>query len=165
MRTLLLMRHAKSSWKDSTLADHDRPLKKRGFKAALQMGQLIRQEHLAPELILCSTAVRARQTLEELLKDCGAAPPIQELSALYHASPAAFLSVLQNVDSSLESVMVISHNPGLEQLLQEITGQAEELPTAALAVISLPIDAWSQLELNATGRLSSLWRPRDLDPV
>jgi len=163
MRTLLLLRHAKSSWSDPTLDDHERPLKRRGTRAARQMARLINAEHLVPELVLCSTAVRARETLRLVLEESGLTPPVQELERLYHCSPAEFLAVLRDVPADPHTVLIVGHNPGLEEFLALLTGHAEPFPTAALASISLKIDDWSQLDAGIPGELTGLWRPRELD--
>lgn len=163
MRTLLLLRHAKSSWSDPTLADHERPLKRRGVKAARQMARQMKAEHLVPELVLCSTAVRARETLRLVLDESELTPPVQELERLYHCSPGEFLAVLRDVPADLQTVLIVGHNPGMEEFLAHLIGRPEPFHTAALASISLKIDDWSQLDADARGELTGLWRPRELD--
>lgn len=90
MKTLLLLRHAKSSWDDATLSDHDRPLKSRGIKAARRMGRLMREQDLCPDRILCSTAVRARETLRLALEESGIDPATEFTERLFHCSPSEF---------------------------------------------------------------------------
>ena len=162
MKSLLLMRHAKSSWKDSKLKDMDRPLTKRGLKNAPRMGQLLLEMDLAPQSILCSPAVRARQTAELVSEALHFDGETYYLENLYMAEPPAYLEALSKLPDELERVLVIGHNPGLEALMQLLTDQCEALPTASIAYISLPIDAWKHLKKKTSGDLINLWRPREL---
>lgn len=170
MKTLLLLRHAKSSWTDSSLDDRDRPLNKRGRKAAPLMGRVILAGDLIPDLILCSTALRARETLQRVLSEWSRTPEIQLREELYHAQPSQLLSVLARVPDQHQRVLLIGHNPGLEEFLTLLTAQTEPLPTAALARIDLTVESWSHLT-NSTpdqssprkGTLIQIWRPRDLE--
>lgn len=162
MKTLLLLRHAKSCWEDSSLADHDRPLKPRGIKAARRIGQLIDAQNCCPELVLCSTAVRAKETLRLVLAESKAAPAVEYLERLYHCSLDVFGSVLQSIPWDLPAVMLVGHNPGLEEFLSHLTGQPQTMPTGALARIELDLSQWSDFNSTTLGRLADLWRPREL---
>lgn len=162
MKTLLILRHAKSNWNHPGLADHDRPLNKRGKRDAPKMGQLLLDESLLPDLIISSTAKRARETAGRIARASGYEGPVVETRDLYHAFPEEHLSVLKNHAGKNERVMIVAHNPGLEELLQALTGQAERLPTAALAQVTLPIDHWPDLTLETKGTLVNLWRPKEL---
>lgn len=161
MKTLLILRHAKSSWSGNT-GDHDRPLNDRGRRDAPRMGELIRTEELLPDLILTSTAVRAHTTARLVADAGGFEGSIESLRTLYHAAPEDFVRALRALPDSYERVLVVAHNPGLEELLDELTGEDEVLPTAALAQVALPVARWSQLRANGTGELVNLWRPREL---
>ncbi|MEW5867886.1 MAG: histidine phosphatase family protein [Chloroflexota bacterium] len=161
MKTLLVLRHAKSSWKEADLSDHDRPLNKRGKRDAPRMGELLRQEDLVPDLILSSTAKRARTTAELVAEASGYEGEIQLLRDLYAAGAEAFVEALQHVSSKYDCVMVVGHNPGLEELLEALTGDYETLPTAALGQVQLPVDEWAELREDTNGRLVSIWRPRE----
>jgi phosphohistidine phosphatase len=163
MKTLLLLRHAKSSWKHPELADHDRPLNKRGKRAAPRVGALLRDQNLTPDLILCSTAVRARSTADLVAEACGYGGEIRPVRRLYMAEPTAYVDVLRNVEAQPGRVMVVGHNPGLEAWLEALTGEATTLPTAALAQVNLPLDRWRDLEDDAKGHLVNVWRPKDLE--
>lgn len=164
MKTLLVLRHAKSSWKDAGLKDHDRPLNKRGKKTAPQMGKIIRDEELVPDLIISSTAVRAKTTAEAVAKSSKCKGKVLLDDRLYLAGPSAMISVLNEIeDESVNRVMIVGHNPGQENLILELTGQDERFPTAALAQIDLPIEKWNDLELSACGKLVHLWRPKELE--
>lgn len=162
MKTLLLMRHAKSSWKDANLKDHERPLNKRGRQDAPRMGQLLIDRELLPQKILCSSAVRARQTAEALRDSVDYLSDIEYLDRLYLSEADEYLSVLREIPDELERVMVIGHNPGMETLLQILSGRIEALPTAVIAHLVLPISQWSQLNGDTEGELIEIWRPKEL---
>ena len=117
MKTLLILRHAKSSWKDEQVGDHDRPLNKRGKCEAPRVGEHLQQANLQPELIISSTAKRARKTASKVAQQCGYQGVIELQGTLYLAPPDAYVETLRNVDDSVNRVMVVGHNPGLEQLL------------------------------------------------
>ncbi len=163
MKTLLLMRHAKSSWKDTELSDIDRPLNKRGKKDAPFMGAVLKEKELVPQLILSSTAVRARQTVELVTAACNYPGETRYLDYFYLAEPAAYLRGLAEVPDDLERVMVIGHNPGLEGLLQILSGRIEALPTSTIAYLSLPVNSWRDLHEDTEGELLELLNPRQLE--
>src|SRR6188474_1511952 len=139
VKTLLVLRHAKSSWDDQNLDDHDRPLNARGERDAPRMGRLARKKRLSVELIISSDALRARLTAEAVADAIGYGGQILLDPRLYHASAADILAVLRSaVDDNVTTVMIVGHNPGLEDLVARLTGDPEGLPTAALAQIALP---------------------------
>ena len=162
MKTLLILRHAKSSWKDPSLDDHERPLNKRGQRDAPRMGHLLHQESLSPDLILSSTANRARTTAETVAGCCAYENEIQYLRDLYLADAEIWVERLREVSDEAQRVLIVGHNPGLEVLLASLTDEDESLPTAALAQVDLPVEQWTQLNLHSSGRLVKLWRPREL---
>jgi phosphohistidine phosphatase len=162
VKTLLLLRHAKSSWDDSSLSDHDRPLKPRGIKSAGRIGRLIDAQKLRPDLVLCSTAVRARETLRLVLEEVDSTVPVEYTDRLYHCSPEVFATVLQSIEWDLPSVMLVGHNPGLEEFLTHLTGQQQTMPTGALAKVELDLSNWSDFGTSTPGRLTEIWCPRDL---
>lgn len=162
MKTLLILRHAKSSWKDPRLSDHDRPLKKRGRRDAPRMGELLKEEELVPDLIISSTATRAYTTALLVAEACEYEEEIQIEPSLYHGEPDDYIEVLQDVRKSKKCVMVVGHNPGVEELLSFLTDAEEVMPTAALAHITLPIKKWAKLNESVEGKLLNLWRPREL---
>jgi phosphohistidine phosphatase len=161
MKTLLLMRHAKSSWKDTGLADFERPLKKRGKKDSARVAKLLAKKDLVPQLILCSSAKRAHQTAEILIDECDFQGEIEYLDSFYMAEPGIFYDILKSLPD-VDSVMLIGHNPGLETLLQLMNRQIASLPTGALAYLSLQIDSWQDLDEDTPAELVEFWRPRDL---
>ena len=162
MKTLLILRHAKSSWKDTSSADHDRPLNKRGKQDAPRMGKFLRKQHLVPDKIISSTAKRARKTATAVAKACRYQGKVELTSELYHAGPGAYLAVLQNLPDDDQQVMVVGHNPGMEALVTHLTGRMETMPTAALAHVALPIKQWTELDYETQGELLDLWRPKAL---
>lgn len=162
MKMLFLLRHAKSSWKDKGLPDHDRPLNKRGRWDAPNMGRLLQKEELVPDMILSSTALRARDTAVIVAKSCHYKGQIAHVDSLYLGGPEAYLDALRSLSDDFKSVLVVGHNPDLEELVMMLTEQAEEIPTAALAQIRLPIEDWSTLSGETKGRLVRIWRPKEL---
>ncbi len=164
MKTLLILRHAKSSWKDREKTDHDRSLNKRGKRDAPRMGRLVAERGLRPDRIVSSTARRARATAEAVAAEAACGAPVQLERRLYLANPAEIIEVIRESGGDAASVMVVGHNPGLEELVARFGGVGEPLPTAALAEIHLDIPAWSNLLLSSPGRLVNVWRPRELPP-
>ena len=162
MKTLLVLRHAKSSWDDPALGDHERPLNKRGRRDAPRMGELVREYGLIPDVVISSDAVRARRTAEAVAEAARYAGEILLDPRLYLAWPDDILSLLQRVREKAETVMIVGHNPGLEKLVEQLTGEWQDLPTAALAQIGLPLDQWRDLKLSTRGRLVGHWRPKEL---
>ena len=162
MKTLLILRHAKSSWKHPDLADHDRPLNKRGKRAAPRMGELLSEEDLLPDLILSSSAKRARTTGELFSETSGYEGEFRVNRDLYAHYAGAYLDMLSDLGEDYERVMVIGHNPGLEELVEELTGDWIRMPTAALAVVELPIQDWSDLSEETQGELVNFWQPKEL---
>ena len=162
MKTLLLLRHAKSSWKQSELADHDRPLNKRGKQTAPRMGALLQDEDLIPDLIVCSTAVRAHTTALLVAKACTYIGEINQTRTLYLAEPEDYVEVLRQVAEKHTRVLVVGHNPGLEALIEELTDEAMAMPTAALAYLELSLKRWKDLDMNTECKLVNMWQPRDL---
>lgn len=131
MKTLTLMRHAKSSWDDPGLADHDRPLNGRGTKAAATMASRLKAEGYVPDLVVVSTSRRTRETVEPIQKAYGGALALRFESKLYEASPAAYAEIIRATEASVEHLMLIGHNPTLEILAERLGAQAYRMPTAA----------------------------------
>jgi len=140
------MRHAKSSWDDPGLADHDRPLNKRGRRDAPRVGEWLRRQRLRPELIVSSTAKRARKTAELVAESCGYDGELVVQSELYHASLREWLSVIQTLPESASRVLCVGHNPGLEEALASWTHQEISMPTAAVAHLELSCTTWKKFD-------------------
>jgi phosphohistidine phosphatase len=164
MKTILLFRHGKSSWKDASLADHDRPLKKRGKRDAVNMGEVLVMNDLIPDSILCSTAKRAKDTVKYLLESIPYDGEVTFARDLYHGYIDDFIELLKNGSHEIECVMVVGHNPGLEEFLATLTEIEQWLPTAAIAQVRLDISQWQELDEYSQGELVNLWRPRELTP-
>jgi len=162
MKHLLVLRHAKSSWKEAGLADHDRPLNKRGARDAPAMGGLVMRENLVPDLILSSSAVRARSTALAVFDACANRCELRILRELYLAGPETYLRVLSAQAGEHDRAMVVGHNPGIEELVEGLTGVAEPMPTGALALVDARVARWSDADLDGGCRLVRSWRPRDL---
>jgi len=171
MLRLFLFRHAKSSWTDPGLDDHDRPLNPRGKRAALLIGRFMRTQKLMPDLVLCSPARRARDTWKLASAELGAAPRLVMEEALYDfGNGGRILDTVRAKAETTKSVMVVGHNPSIERLARRLIGKgdaklrkrlAEKYPTGALAVIIFETNAWSAIE-DGKGTLSVFIRPRDL---
>src|SRR5262245_44039689 len=170
MLALSLLRHAKSSWADGRIKDFERPLNERGEKAAPRMGTYMARHGLAPELILCSTAVRARQTLDLLLPHLKGAPVVVYEDVLYLASPATLLARVRKVAAKVRHAMVVGHDPGMHTLARDLAGSgadedlealAEKFPTAGLAVIVFSVRSWPKVQPGA-GRLQVFMAPKRL---
>lgn len=168
---LMLLRHAKSDWGDPSLDDFDRPLNPRGLKAADMMAGYLSETCPPPDLILCSTALRTRETLAELLPFLTVDTDIQLRGELYEDSELDYLSLLQNLDTSAETVLVIGHNPAIEEtaalfygsgLVEGYDDMAEKYPTGALAIFTFPHRSWSDLG-EGSGTLERFVKPRDLE--
>lgn len=169
MRRLMLLRHAKSDWPDG-VADPERPLAPRGRTAAPRMGAYIAREELIADRVLVSPARRARETWKLVSAEL---PPIRVVASeprVYDASAARLLAVVREQPREAHSLMVVGHNPGLEELAEmlvasgsapHLASMAEKFPTAALAVIDLPVDDWSAT-VPGSGRLDRFVTPKDL---
>ncbi len=164
-KTLLILRHAKSSWKHPECSDHERPLNGRGKKDAPRMGTLIAEQNLIPQAILASTAERTRLTSEAFAKAAGYQGPIEFYEQLYGGDAAAYLSVAKSVSDQIQCLMLVGHNPTCEELIEVLADCYDLMPTAALAVIDLPIDTWSDLSVSTKGTLRELWIPKELEPA
>jgi len=162
MRTLLILRHAKSSWDNSNLADHARPLNDRGKTDAPRMGRLLQTEDLVPDLIIASSAERALKTAELVALNCDYENEIKVTRQFYLADPETYLEVLAGVDERYQRVMVVGHNPGMEELVEELTGESVRMATAALAHVQFNIARWQDLTPGTTAKLQAVWLPKEL---
>jgi len=161
MKTLLLLRHAKSSWKKQGIPDHERPLNKRGKKEAPQVGKYIKENDLMPDQILSSTARRAHATAETVAEACGFEEQIDLYQDLYMSDTGSYLDILRCLPDEANRVLVVGHNPDVEALLTLLTDVTDHMTTASLAVIDLPITSWQELNEATDGRLQNLWAPRE----
>lgn len=169
LRRLILLRHAKSSWKDASLPDTERPLAPRGRRAVVLIAGQLRASETAVDLVLCSPARRARQTWDGVRAGLHAEPEVRFVGELYEATADELLAVVNRVDGRYRSMLLIGHNPGIEELASGLVsdGDPEALSrlgqgftTGALAMLSCDRD-WADLTWRAA-RLDSFVRPRDL---
>ncbi len=172
MKTLGLFRHAKSDWHDPRARDFDRPLNDRGRKGALLMGQHMAQAGPRWDRVIASPAIRVTETIELAEQGAGASYTINWDRRIYLASSATLLDLLQEVDDAAGSVLMVGHNPGLEDLIFDLVPDdgssplrdavEEKFPTATYAVLECAVDRWADLKAGCA-RLVHLTRPRDLD--
>lgn len=161
MKRLYLLRHAKSSWDDPSLADFDRTLNGRGRRAAEFMGRYVAEQGYVPDAIVSSPARRARETAELVKANAGLTFDIRFDERIYEASPNTLRQVASEIDDALASAMLVGHNPGMEGFVRYLTGTIESMPTAALAVIDLDTASWANID-HLTGRLVRLIRPKEV---
>ncbi|OYX52493.1 MAG: histidine phosphatase family protein [Sphingomonas sp. 32-66-10] len=174
MKTLTVLRHAKSSWDDAVARDFDRPLNARGQRAAVTVGRHMRSEGLTFDQVVASPAVRIVETVEQVETGFGSALAPAWDRRIYLASASTLLDVIHELPEGADSALLIGHNPGLEDLILMLVpdraGDAlrdsveEKFPTAALAVITFDTSDWTAIRSN-TGTLARFVRPRDLDPA
>lgn len=168
MKRIILLRHAKSSWQDADLADHDRPLNKRGRAAAPVMGQWLRQQSHVPDIILCSTSARTRETLNRMHLPVEQSQ-IRFLEDLYLAPSDDLLSALRLVEDLHQATMIIAHEPGLSSLSQKLARRVaancsdafDHFPTAAAAVFEAGLKRWDMLTYGSSD-FTEFVKPRDL---
>ena len=161
MLELLILRHAKSSWANPGMKDHQRPLNERGRKAAARMGRLIRENDLVPDLILSSDSTRTKETVRLCSESSGFNGSIRFMNELYHASCESLLTAAQSAEEA-RRVLLVAHNPGMEDLVELLGGTFEIFPTAALAYVRFEIDSWADASGPLNAELINLWRPKNL---
>lgn len=163
MKTLLLLRHAKSSWKFRELADHDRPLNRRGRRDAPRMGELLRERGLIPDRVLSSTAVRALTTARLCAEAAGFSGEVEPVGDLYGAGPSGYLDAVRGLPAETRCALLVGHNPTMASLVAQLGGESHVVfPTAALACFELAVDSWRDLDAGSGARLAGLWRPKEL---
>jgi phosphohistidine phosphatase len=153
VRTIILLRHGKSSWSDSTLADVDRPLAPRGERASKRIAKYMREKRIRPALVLCSPSLRTRQTLAAIDRSLGKACTVELVPQLYLASGRELFEQLRALPESVGSVMLIGHNPGLQNLALVLASGGADLPrlegkfpTGALATLAVDCEGWAALK-------------------
>jgi phosphohistidine phosphatase len=159
MKTLLLLRHAKSSHDQPGIGDHDRGLTERGKQNADRAGELLRERGLLPGIVLSSTARRARKTAKRVLRASGASAKRELLDDLYLAPPQSYATHIRELPDKFHTVLVVGHNPGMEELLQKLIGAVQSVPTTGLAQLEVPIESWADFSLGTRCQLSWFWSP------
>ena len=163
MKQLLIMRHAKSSWADGGISDHDRALNNRGQANAPLMGQFTAEQGCLPDAILSSTANRAISTAELFVEGCGRDIPIMQRRGLYHPSIADYDEAIRCLPGDPRRVLVVSHNPGSEEWVYRLTQQYETMPTATIAVLGFSDTfTWSKISDEPPAELMAVWRPKEV---
>ena len=161
MGRLLLMRHAKSSWSKPGLSDHDRPLNDRGLRDAPRMGAWLEEQGLRPDRILSSTALRARTTAELVAGTWESPPGIHLYRELYLSTPQTMLETIMSECREEGCLMLVAHNPGIEDFIHETTSRLEECPTGVIASLSFE-RSWRDILEYPTAALDDIWRPKEL---
>lgn len=169
MKTLALLRHGKSSWDDPALRDFDRPLKRRGREASQLIGKELRRRDLEFDLAIASPARRVVETIEQLEKGFGEPLQVRFIEDIYGHSANGLIEILRNLEDKAERVLLVGHNPGLQELALALatdtdpvrTAVAGHYPTAALALLELSLQSWTGLQ-PGTGRIADFLRPRDM---
>jgi phosphohistidine phosphatase len=168
VKTLYVLRHAKSDWGDESLRDFDRPLNHRGRKAAKAVGHEMRDRGIRPDLVIASPAVRAKETLERVIDGFGEELRATEDRRIYEASTGTLMEIVRGAPDDSDHLMILGHNPGFQNLVELLTEPSalheeagEKFPTGALAEIRFPVDRWSEIA-PYTGQLEDLIKPRDL---
>lgn len=170
MKTLYFLRHAKSDWANPNLSDYDRPLNERGIRVSARLGRLFRDMAIRPDLILCSPARRARQTLNVIQQETGEDYQVKYDPGLYESGAGDIEAVIRAVPGDVGELMVVGHNPGLETLVQQLMAGGksaplsklhEKFPTGGLAILNFNIDTWADLAADS-GNLIDFIVPREL---
>lgn len=163
MKTLLLLRHAKSGWKDANQLDFERPLNERGHGAAPLIGSYMRKQNLQPDLVLCSPALRAKQTAFLVAQAASFTADLRYDQRIYEAPAARLVEVISQVEDAANKVLLVGHNPGLEDLLENLTNEEHQhIPTAALALLTLNVEKWNKVRAGC-GKLEWLVKPKELN--
>jgi len=172
MLTLSLLRHAKSSWNNPAVPDHDRPLATRGVVDAPLMGRAMTERGIDPDLVLCSSARRTRDTLALVLPELKVEPKVVYEDVLYHASAAEMLEMMRAVPPGASRLMLVGHNPEIHALALDLVGSGpkhyrdklkDKYPTAGLVVVNFTSGAWQSVTVNS-GELKLFLTPKDLKP-
>jgi len=163
-KQLLIMRHAKSSWKDLGQTDFERDLNDRGRRVAPQMGQFLVDQSVVPDKVISSSANRATQTTELVTEAAGIdESDVQFVRYLYHAPADEYLDALERFDGeNVERLMMVGHNPGLEELIYRLAKAHERMPTAAIAQFDLGDQDWISIRKPFKAKLLAVWRPKEV---
>lgn len=163
MKTVYLLRHAKSKQDPAYESDFERPLNKRGKRNATELGQWLHGQNIAPDLIISSPAIRARQTVEQFTRAAGLTCAVRYEPLLYAHGEGAYLDTLAALDDTIGSVMLVGHNPDISLVVERLSEAYDRMVTCALARIDLPIEHWKEAT-EQRGELRWVWQPtHDLD--
>src|SRR6266498_60290 len=161
MKTLYLLRHGKSSWKDETLPDVERPLNGRGRRASQNVGAFLKREKIIPDLVLSSSAIRARQTTDIVMETAKLRTDLRFDERIYEAGAQRLLEVVRQIEKSKKIVLLVGHNPGMEEFLTMLTGAVDTMPTGTLSKVVLSASNWADMgDKGAT--LEWIVKPKEL---
>lgn len=163
MKTLALLRHAKAAPPEDYDHDHERPLNARGLRDAERIGRLLRERALVPQTIVTSPALRALMTAKTAAEACAFEGEVRQNPELYLASVPTLWEVVQGLDDALDSVMLVGHNPGIEDFLSALVNGDEHMPTACLAALRLDVDSWAKASRGMVVELLGLYKPKELE--
>lgn len=163
MRTLALMRHAKSSWPDDDTPDLERPLSGRGKRAAVEMGGRLLARGLVPDVVVTSPAKRARSTAKRLLAAWPGQVQRTVSDDLYATGPAEYLAVCAALPAEAQRALLVGHNPAMEDTLAALTGERRSLKAGAVAIVELDVETWREVQPGTRGRLVALYVPSDAE--
>ena len=170
MKTIFLLRHAKSNWDNTKLEDFDRPLAIRGIKSCKKIGKFLKKKKLVPDIVYCSTAVRAKQTWNLLNRIVEKKKNIIYEDQLYMANSSIFMNFVKKTDDNFKTLMIVSHNPGIENFAVELIKNKEsnfykdinlKYPTGGIAIINFKLKHWSKINYE-TGDIYEFIKPREL---
>ena len=159
MKTLIVLRHAKSEHPPD-VADFDRSLNDRGKRDAVRVGEVLLERGLKPDVIVSSSARRARKTAVRAAGTCGYDRVIVETEDLYEVGPWDIVTVIQQIPEDAATALIVGHNPGFWSVVQRLSGSIEQFPTAAWAHINLPVEVWGEVTEMTRGELVELWYPK-----
>jgi phosphohistidine phosphatase len=162
VRTLFLLRHAKSSWKDESLLDLERPLTRRGKRAAETVGQYLKSKAAIPELVLSSPALRARETLRLVMKAARWTTEVRYDQRIYGAGAMRLAEIIAEIDTDRKVALIVGHNPGIEELLFLLTGEMKQMPTGSVAKIVIKTPKWATA-VDKRASLEWLVKPGELE--
>ncbi len=160
MKELLLYRHAKAEKSAPGGSDNERPLSRKGGSQAKSMGRMLKDADSIPDLILTSNATRAADTAAITAAACGCTSPVRQAAALYDAEPESYAQELRGVDESVNRVMLVGHNPTIEEFAARLLGERIEIKTAYLVRLSLDIGFWQDFQLDARAKLRAVLVPK-----
>lgn len=160
MKTLFLLRHAKSDWNNPNISDFERPLNKRGLETAPFIGKLLYDRKIQPDLILSSPAMRAKQTAILIKESAEFSAEITLEKRIYEASLFTMLEILSEIDEKLSSVLIVGHNPSIENIIRTLSGEIQPIPTATLTKINLNIEKWNEISHDC-GEIEFIICPKD----
>ncbi|CAN5715737.1 histidine phosphatase family protein [soil metagenome] len=164
-KVLLILRHAKSSWKDKKVDDHDRPLNKRGRREAIKMGEHLKKMNMLPDAIISSSAQRAIETTRFLCRYSGYNNLVEVNFSLHRGGVDAYINALATVSNDKQKLLIIGHNPDLEELTGILINRTIRIPTCTLVQLKLSIENWKSIDLHCKFRseLADIWRPKKIE--